>query len=200
MRAISLIIQFLEPTVLKTLNIAFQQNAKPFILMLNLFMKALIVSLFMLSGTNSNAQTLPNFDLIKLEKTADYKPAEPFVLQTTNYLLSIPFKKDNTDRNNSLRFISKWMNGTPDYSFTFGDIADKIGKDNYDLLGIYMASLGKYTLENKVAAKDTKVAKLNAIMMLLNYCENKDNNLRMSKQLKKLAEAKEKGQLEQALL
>jgi hypothetical protein len=168
--------------------------------MLNLFMKALIVSLFILSFTYSNAQTLPNFDLIKLEKTADYKPAEPFVLQTTNYLLSTPFKKENTDRNNSLRFISKWMNGTPDYSFTFGDVADKIGKDNYDLIGVYMAALGKYTLENKAAAKDTKVAKLNAITMLLNYCGNKDNNLKMSKQLKKLAEAKEKGQLDQALL
>jgi hypothetical protein len=163
-------------------------------------MKHLTLLSFIVCSFYASAQTLPNFDLIKLEKTADYKPAEPFVLQTTNYLLSIPFKKDNTDRNNSLRFISKWMNGTPDFSFTFGDVAEKIGKDNYDLIGIYMAALGKYTLENKAAAKDTKVAKLNAIIMLLNYCENKDNNIRMSKQLKKLAEAKEKGQLEQALL
>jgi hypothetical protein len=34
---------------------------------------------------------------------------------------------------------------------------------------------------------------------LLNYCQDKNNNLRLTKQLKKLAEAKEKGQLEQAL-
>ena len=57
----------------------------------------------------------------------------------------------------------------------------------------------KYTLENKAFAKDAAVVKLNAITTLLKYCENKDNNLKMSKQLKKLAEAKEKGQLEQAL-
>ena len=162
-------------------------------------MKGSLAIFFILCGSYLNAQTLPNFDLIKLDKTADYKVAEPFVLQTATYLLSAPIKKDDPDRLNSLRFISKWMNGTPDYSFVFSEITDKIGKDNYDLLGIYMAALAKYTLENKQASKDPKVAKLNAMILLLNYCENKDNNVRMSKQLKKLSEAKEKGQLEQVI-
>lgn len=162
-------------------------------------MKKIIVIVFVFCSAYLDAQTLPNFDLIKLEKTADYKAADPFALQTANYLLSVPFKKDNTDRLNSLRFISKWMNGTTDYSFVFRDVVDKIGKDNNDLLGLYIAAMVKYTLENKAAAKDAKLVKLNAIMLLLNYCEKKDNNMRMSKQLKKLSEAKEKGELEQAL-
>lgn len=163
-------------------------------------MKKIITIIFVFCNACLHAQTLPNFDLIKLEKTADYKAAEPFALQTANYLLSIPFKKDNKDRFNCLRFISKWMNGTTDYSFVFRDMADKIGKDNNDLLGLYMAALAKYTLENKAAAKDVKTAKLNAMILLLNYCENTDNNMRMSKQLKKLSEANEKGELEQSLL
>ena len=162
-------------------------------------MKKIITTIFVFCSTYLHAQTLPNFDLIKMEKTIDYKAAEPFALQTANYLLGIPFKKENKDRLNCLRFINKWMNGTPDYSFVFRDVVDKIGRENNDLLGLYMAALAKYTLENKVVAKDTKVAKLNAIIILLNYCDNKDNNLRMSKQLKKLSEAKEKGTLEQAL-
>lgn len=163
-------------------------------------MKKIIVIVFTFCSTYLHAQTLPNFDLIKLEKTADYKAADPFALQTANYLLGIPFKKDNTDRLNSLRFISKWMNGTTDYSFVFRDVVDKIGKDNNDLLGLYIAAMVKYTLENKAAAKDAKLVKLNAVMLLLNYCEKKDNNMHMSKQLKKLSDAKEKGELEQALL
>ncbi|MEO5890820.1 MAG: hypothetical protein ABIQ31_11230 [Ferruginibacter sp.] len=149
---------------------------------------------------NLSAQTLPNFDLIKLEKTSDYKAADPFVLQTATYLLSTPFKKESPDRLNSLRFISKWMFGTPDHSFVFNDMQAIVGKDNSDLLGLYMASMAKYTLENKAASKDPKVVKLNAMILLLNYCENKDNNVKMSKQLKKLSEAKEKGQLEQSFL
>jgi hypothetical protein len=35
--------------------------------------------------------------------------------------------------------------------------------------------------------------------MLLDYCENKDNNLHLSKQLKKLAEARSKGELEKSM-
>jgi hypothetical protein len=161
-------------------------------------MKNIILALLLLCSAYCQAQTVPNFDLIKLEKSSDYKAADPFVLQTATYLLSTPFKKDNADRQSSLQFISKWMFGTPDHSFVFNDMADKIGKDNNDLFGLYMAAMAKYTLEHKAASKDPKLVKLNAIILLLNYCENKDNNMRMSKQLRKMAEAKEKGQLEQA--
>jgi hypothetical protein len=156
----------------------------------------LVTALFLNGGMY--AQTLPNFDLIKLEKAPDFKLAEPYALQTANYILSNPFKKDDKDRMNSLRFMGKWMTGTPDYSFAIGDIEDKIGKDN-DLLALFMVSKAKYILENKASAKDAKLVKLNAMILLLNYCSNKDNTIRMTKQLKKLAEAKEKGQLEQAL-
>lgn len=147
-----------------------------------------------------NGQTLLSVDHIKLEKPPDYKAAEPFVLQTATYLLSIPFQKDHTDRMNSLRFLAKWMHGTPDYSFAFSDVVDKIGKSDNDMIGLYMAAMSKYTLENKAHSKDAKVVKLNAMILLLNYCENKGNNIKMTKQLKKLSEAREKGLLEQTIL
>lgn len=162
-------------------------------------MKKVILILFAFCSSFTYAQTLPNFDLIKLEKTADYKAADPFVLQTATYLLATPIKKDSPDRLNALRFISKWMSGTPDHSFVFGGEDAGIYKDNNDVLGVYMAAMAKYTLENKEASKDAKLVKLNAITLLLNYCENKDNNIRMTKQLRKLAEAKAKGTLEQAI-
>jgi hypothetical protein len=162
-------------------------------------MKNTIIGCLLFCSYHVHAQTLPNFELIKLEKISDYKKAEPFVLQTATFLLSTPFKSENKDRSNSLRFISQWMNGTPDYSLVIFDVIDKIGKDNIDLLGVYISAMTKFTLENKAAAKDVAVIKLNAMTMLIKYCENKDNNLKMSKQIKKLAEANEKGQLEQAL-
>ncbi|MEO6730292.1 MAG: hypothetical protein ABIN01_03665 [Ferruginibacter sp.] len=163
-------------------------------------MKKIIILLLVFWSSYMNAQTLLSVDHIKLEKASDYKAAEPFVLQTATYLLSSPLKKDDTDRMNLLGFIGKWMHGTPDYSFAFSDIVTKIGKDNNDIIGLYMAAMTKYTLENKAPSRDAKVVKLNALILLLNYCENKDNNIRMTKQLKKLSEAREKGQLEQSLL
>jgi hypothetical protein len=148
---------------------------------------------------NLTAQTIPNFDLIKLEKISDYKKAEPFVILSANFILSTPFKIDNKDRYNSLRFISQWMNGTTDYSFVMNDIIEKIGKGDNDHLAIYVSALSKYTIENKPVVKDANKIKVEAMTTLLNYCQDKNNNLRLTKQLKKLAEAKEKGQLEQAL-
>ena len=161
-------------------------------------MKISLVIVTLLFSIRAFAQTLPNFDAIKLEKAPDYKLAEPYALQTANYLLSTPFKKEDKDVMNSLRFMGKWMNGTPDYSFSVADMEDKIGRDN-DLLGLYMISKAKYILENKANAKDPKLVKLNAVILLLNYCSKKENLIRMTKQLKKLAEAKEKGELEKAL-
>jgi hypothetical protein len=161
-------------------------------------MKLITLILALLLSKLTFAQSLPNFDIIKLEKASDYKPAEPFALQTANYILSHPFDRNNKDLMNSLQFISKWMNGTPDYSFAAFDMEEKIGSDR-DLLGLYMIAKAKYILENKANAKDAKLVKVNAVTLLLDYCSKKDNLVRMTKQMKKLAEAREKGALEQAL-
>ena len=160
-------------------------------------MKKIIGFLFAFSSLFVKAQTVPNFDQIKLEKATDFKAAEPFVLQTANYLLTTPIIKESKDRLNSLKFITSWMRGTPDHSYVFTDVPDKIGRDN-DILGVYIAGMAKYSLDNKAISKDAKLVKLNALIILLDYCEVKENNIRMTKQLKKLAEAREKGQLEEA--
>lgn len=160
-------------------------------------MKKIIVIFLAFCSIYANAQTVPDFDQIKIEKATDYKAAEPFVLQTANYLLTTPIIKDSKDRLNSLKFIGKWMNGTPDHSYIFSDIPDKIGRDN-DILGLYMAAMAKYSLDNKNVSKDAKLVKLNALILVLDYCEVKENKIRMTKQLKKLAEARAKGQLEKA--
>jgi hypothetical protein len=162
-------------------------------------MKKTLLGLLLFCYTHLTAQTIPNFDLIKLQKNTDYKKAEPFVILAANFLLSTPFKIDSKDRYNSLRFISQWTNGTTDYSFVMEDMMDKIGKGDNDHLGIYVAALSKYTIENKPVVKNTIQLRVDAMTTLLNYCQDKNNNLRLTKQLKKLLEAKEKGQLEQAL-
>lgn len=144
---------------------------------------------------NAPAQTLPNLDLVKLEVAADYGKAEPFVLQTANYLLNVKFDMENKDRVSAIRFLVKWMSGTPGHSFRMDETASKIAKGNEDVLGVYMAGMVKYTLEHKEEAKDFKQVKLHAIEYVIQYCQDETHKLKMTKQLKKLAEAKEKGTL-----
>ena len=162
-------------------------------------MKKVILTLFLLYCNSTFSQTLPNLDEIKLDHAADYKTTEPIVIQTATYILSIPVEKANKNRLAALSFIIKWMSGTPDYSFTLDNITGKVTKGNDDLLGIYMACLAKYCLENKSSAKDEKLVKLNSVKMLLTYCQDSKNNIKLTKQLKKLSEANQKGELEKEL-
>ena len=162
-------------------------------------MKTLSIIFFVLFTTSSFAQTSPNYADIRLVEAADYKIADSFALQASNFLFATPFEKNNVQRLRSLSFIIRWMTGTPDYSFTLDEVATKSTKGNEDLLGLYMAAMTKYSLENKESSKDQKLVKLNALTILLNYCEDAGNNIKMTKQLKKLSEAKAKGQLEQSI-
>ncbi len=163
------------------------------------FMNILMMSILLAYGNSLYAQTLPDFDLIKLDKVSDHKKAEPFVLQTANYMLSSPVEKSNPNRVKALEFLYKWMSGTPDYSFNLQDARNNIGKGSEDILGVYMAAMAKYTLQNKDSAKDAKLMKLNAVILLLNYCENKSNNIKIPKHIKALSEARTRGELEKSL-
>jgi len=142
------------------------------------------------------SQKLLHYDEIKLDNAADYKTADSFALTAANYLLSSPLKKDTAQRLLASHFLIKWMAGTPDYSFS-PDAALQSGQDG--LIEIYLACLTKYCLENKNYAKNKKAVKLNSIRLLLTYCGNPDNNIKMSTRLRKLEEANEKGELEKAL-
>jgi len=162
-------------------------------------MKEIIIIILATFCNTLFAQTTTDYDNVKLETAADCKAADPIALDASNYLLSTPFEKDNLTRLKSLSFIIKWMSATPDYTFSLDEVASKMMKGNDDLLGLYMAAMTKYCLENKASSKDQKLIKLNAVTYVLNYCENEKNNIKMTKQLKKLSEAKAKGELEQSL-
>jgi len=156
-----------------------------------------VLPLFFLSP--AFAQTLPKFDEIVLEQASDFKNAEVDVIKAANYMLTTPFDKDDVNRLKSLQFIIKWMSGTPNYSFALDDMAAKLMKGSDDLLGLYMVCMAKYCLENPASAKDLKAVKLNSIKLVLTYCENDANKMKMNKQLKKLSEANKKGELEKEL-
>jgi hypothetical protein len=62
-----------------------------------------------------------------------------------------------------------------------------------------MAAMTKYVMEHPDKAKDNAKIRLNATKILLNYCEDTANNIKMGKGLKKLSAAKAKGTLSKTL-
>lgn len=161
-------------------------------------MRYVLICLFFWGGNLAIGQALPDLDQVKMEKKTDFKKAEPYVQMTANYLLSTPIKKDDPNRRKAVEFVIKWVAETPDFSLKVSDYTE-ITKGDQDLVGIYFAALTKYILENRSEAADLKKVKYNTILLMLTYCENKSNNIRLNKNFKKYAEARNNGTLEKML-
>jgi len=148
----------------------------------------------------SFAQILPGLEDIILEKKEDFNSAaDNAALQSASFLLSAPMEKNNIDRLKALQYIIKWMTGTPDYSFTLDEQATKFAKKNDDLLGLYMAAMTKYVLENKSDSKDQNKIKLNAVKFIITYAKVEGNKVKINSELKKAIEADENGRLSEYL-
>ncbi len=148
----------------------------------------------------SFAQELPDFSTIPIEAKEDFTAtADNAALQAASYLLSTPMDAKNINRLKCTSYVIKWMTGTPDYNFTLDEQATKFAKKNDDLLGLYMAAMTKYSLENKADAKDQNKVKLNAVKSIITYAKDPKNNVKVNGELKKMTEADEKGELAQYL-
>lgn len=144
----------------------------------------------------SFAQNLPDFDGISIDKKEDFNvTADDAALQAANYLFSTPLEKNDAGRLRSMQYIIKWMSGTPDYNFTLDEQATKFTKKSDDLLGLYMAAMTKYVLENKENAKDQNMIKLNAVKLIIAYAKEEKNKVKINAELKKAIEADDKGEL-----
>lgn len=162
-------------------------------------MKKVLFLFLALAATNIlHAQIGPDYTQVKLDKPEDYRAANTFALTAANTLLSNPVDKDKTDRLNCQKFLVKWMSGTPDYGFTF-DNSEKLLNNNLDLMTLYIASMVKYCLENKVESINQEKIKLGSWKILLAYCDIPGNDVRLTKKLKKLIEANKDGELEKNL-
>lgn len=164
-------------------------------------MKHLFLYLLLLITFNESfSQSLPKYDEIKLEAKEDFNDAaNDAALKAATYLLSTPMESKSIDRLKSLQYIIKWMSGSPDYSFTLDEQATKFTKSNEDLLGLYMAAMTKYVLENKSESNNQNKIKLNAVKMIIAYAMDTGNNVKINKELKKVIEADENGRLEEYL-
>jgi len=142
-----------------------------------------------------SAQNASNYAKIVLEKPRDYKAADSMVLRLSNYLISSPIDGDKSERLLTEQFILRWMTGTPDYTFNIDDKTKALG-ENLDLMGVYFASMIKFEMENITISKDKDKVNLGTWKILLAYCENPDNHVKITKRLKKLMEANKNGELQ----
>ena len=158
-------------------------------------MKNCVVALFgLLLSVTALAQS--PYSTVKLETPGDYKLAEPAVLKATNYLFTSKYDKDDLERLYAIEFIMKWMGGTPDFNFEISEKFTNPFMADTDLLGLYMGAVARYALENRTQSKEPEKVNLNAAKMVINYSSKPANNLKQTGELKKMAAALKKGELE----
>lgn len=158
-------------------------------------MKKCFLILFVFTAISSFAQT--DFSTIKMEKDSDYKPAEKYALEASNYVLSVPLDIKNPKLANATKFLLKWMEGTPDYTYIIeSPVITKLNSENEGLLGVYFAGMTKFCLENPAKAQDPQLVMVSGIKTVLAFSEKPDNKVVMSDTLKKLIELNKKGELE----
>ena len=156
--------------------------------------KLLLLLIFSLTGIASFTQS--TYANIKLEAKEDYQQAEPSVLKASDYLFTSKYDKDDLERLYAIEFIMKWMGGTPDFSFEMNEKFMKPFVEETDLLGLYMGAVAKFAIEHKEQVKDANAINLNAVKMVIDYSNKPANNLKQTGELKKLATALKKGELE----
>lgn len=158
-------------------------------------MKKYFFILFAFTAISSFSQT--DYSKITMAKDADYKPAEKYALEASNYLLSKPLNAKDQQRTAATAFLRKWMEGTPDYTYIIdSDIVTKLNSENEGLIGVYLAGMTKFSLENPAKAQDAQLVMVNGIKTMLVYSEKPENKVTMSETLKKLIEVNKKGELE----
>lgn len=135
----------------------------------------------------SIAQIVYPYKDIKLEKPSDYKETEPMALSAANFILTTPFVETDAGREGALSFLTTWITGTKEYQFYLKGFVEDIAVDR-NVLTLYVAAMVKYTLENKAEAVNPIKVEYQACKILLAYCDDKKNNFRLKKKLRKLLE------------
>jgi hypothetical protein len=159
--------------------------------------KLLLICLLITVTSNLFAQNLPAFDEIKLDKKEDYKNADTAVMQAANFILSTPIDQNAELRQKAAHFVIKWMQGTPYHTFSLEQNAIQYLSDNVDLMFVYMAAMAKDALQHQ--SDDLKALTINGVKTLLVYVNNPANNVKKDKNLKKLTEENDKGNLDNFL-
>jgi hypothetical protein len=148
-------------------------------------MKKIFVLFILLTASTSFAQIYKDLPNEVFLNKSDYANSEDQVLEVSKFILSNPIVKDNSDRLNAMQYLLKWMEGTPDYTFSIGETVMNLTGGDLDLMGIYFAAASETAIQNKNSGKTDEQTNEEAIKKFVTYAANKSNNVKANKELKK---------------
>jgi hypothetical protein len=148
--------------------------------------KIIFIALITLTSTMSFAQNFSELANSEFKSKESFKSAESQVLTCANYLFTTPTNQAELNRLNAMKYIMKWMEGTPDYTFELGEKVLKLTNEDTNLLSLYMAAMSKVVLENTAGKLNSDEIYNQSEKILVKYCAGADNKIKPSKKIKQL--------------
>ena len=161
-------------------------------------LKILIAGLAISLTMNLSAQDFSKLNEIKLTDSLSCSLAQKKVIECCDYLLANPCS-ENIPSLNVMKFLIDWMGATPNYSFSFEDNVYKALKSDMSLTGRYYASLTKTAIEDNYKANCLDL-QMKAITVLLDYCEQPTNNVKITNKIQKYLDAKHNNTLKELIV
>lgn len=107
------------------------------------------------------------------------------MLDCSDFIINNPTYVDKEGRLNATLFIKKWIEGTPDFSFTKNAEFLKLSKEKSNISAVYFAACAKAAISKKSEKQSIEDINAIAIQTLLDYCSNPKNRVKLSKGIKK---------------
>ena len=148
-------------------------------------MKKLLILFILLTASTAFSQIYKDLPNEIFGSKADYGYNEDQVLEVSQFLLSSPIQSNNSDRINAAQYLMKWMEGTPDHTFTIGQMVMDLTGGDKDLLGVYFAAACETAIQNKKSGKTAEQTNEETVQKFVTYAANKNNKVILNKELKK---------------
>ncbi|WP_224490970.1 hypothetical protein [Robertkochia flava] len=168
--------------------------------------KTLFLIGFLIFSTSTFSQFKEAFQNITSSDSVDYSKYDKVVFEASNYVFENPVDYKSEKYFYANKLIGKWMNDTTDFGFPlFGPFYEDLSNKEYQKY-YYRVALVNYALNQKFnhnrlltckpipgevfrEQKDVKEIQLGAAGILIEYCSEKSNNLKLNRQMKKYVEA-----------
>lgn len=162
-------------------------------------MKQIACFFLLLASFAAKAQDFSGLENVQFSTAEECRAYDGKALECANYLLSTANAKDDMKRLVATSFIIKWMTATADYHFSLDKPVMQLSQKNDAVLALLMAAITKFVLENKEKANEAGLVLQSSVKMLIDYCKNESNNIKLTKELKKTIKADEEGKLAEYL-
>jgi len=159
--------------------------------------KLLFISLLAFFSLSASAQQEYKVPVdYKLSEKEDYKPYEPQVKETIEWLLNTSLGKDAIKRREASAFFMAWLTGTPDVSIGIHPNIVNFIEKNPELLIPFTAGWVKYSLDNDYSEDQVKGNKA-GIEAVVNFYNKNRSFLKKDKNVDNYAKFIKQGKLEE---